>query len=135
MKGKLHSSLSYGGALVMLPNLFYEVTGDRQAVEILENLGMGGNGRVWIAVVEVIAVILLVMPRTRPVGSLLGMLVMSGPLYSHMSTSGMEVMTEGGSLFYMALSTFGACTTSFFMRYGTFIRQIKSVLSIFRQKK
>lgn len=65
---------------------------------------------------ELIAVILLILPKTRIVGAMLGLCVISGAIFFHLGTPlGVNRViddagnTDGGALFYMACSVWVCC--------------------------
>ena len=53
--------------------------------------------------VELIASILLFVPRFRPVGALLALGTMSGAIFFHLTKLGIVVKDDGGTLFALAL--------------------------------
>jgi hypothetical protein len=61
-------------------------------------------------VVELIAAVLILIPRTVWAGALLALGVMAGAIVSHLTVLGIEVMGDGGLLFGLALIVF--CTST-----------------------
>ena len=86
-------------------------------------------GRIGTGVMELIASILILIPRTTAVGALLAIGLMSGALFFHVTTLGIEVLGDGGQLFiYALLVLFSSLALLFF--YKSQIRQlVKSVFS------
>jgi uncharacterized membrane protein YphA (DoxX/SURF4 family) len=73
-------------------------------------LGLEPRGRVGSGIVELIAAILILYPRTTGIGALLGIGVMTGALFFHLTKLGIEVKGDGGQLFIYALIVFIVCT-------------------------
>lgn len=114
-KSKLLTFVSWGLRLVvagiLLQTLFFKFTGARESVYIFTKLGLEPWGRIGSGVVELLAAILLLVPRTAPLGALLSMGVISGALMSHLTKLGIMVensdgSTDGGLLFALALIVF-----------------------------
>ena len=66
-------------------------------------------GRIGIGVAELITAFLLVWPRTRAFGAVIGLGVISGALFFHLTKLGINVHDDGGKLFALALATFVCC--------------------------
>ena len=63
-------------------------------------------GRIGSGVVELIAVVLLLIPKTVPLGALLSLGVISGAIVSHITKLGFVVRNDGGLLFALAVTVF-----------------------------
>lgn len=96
-------------ALIMLQTLFYKFSGAEESVYIFSTLGMEPWGRIGTGVAELAASILLLIPRTTLFGALLGLGVMSGALFFHLTKLGIEVMCDHGQLFIYATIVFLCC--------------------------
>ena len=83
---------------------------------IFETLGVEPYGRFASGIFELIAVVLLVIPGQEALGALLGSGIMAGAIGSHLVVLGIEVESDGGLLFVLALVTFVCCTTVLFVR-------------------
>jgi len=93
-------------ALVLLQTLFFKFTGAPESVYIFEKVGMEPWGRYGSGMAELIAAILLLMPRYCWAGALLAMGVMTGAIGSHLTVLGIVVQNDGGLLFGLALVVF-----------------------------
>ncbi len=93
-------------AVIMLQTLYFKFTGAAESVYIFTKLGMEPWGRIGIGCMELIASVLILLPRTTGFGSLLGVGLMSGALFFHFTKLGIEVMGDGGQLFIYALLVF-----------------------------
>lgn len=90
-------------ALILLQTLFYKFSGAPESVYIFTMLGIEPWGRIGIGIAELIAGILILVPRTTLLGSLGAMGLMGGALFSHVTILGIEVNKDGGTLFMLAL--------------------------------
>jgi uncharacterized membrane protein YphA (DoxX/SURF4 family) len=97
-------------AALMLQSLFYKFSGAEESVYIFTTMGMEPWGRIGTGVVELIAAVLLFVPRATVFGALLGAGVMSGAIASHLTKLGIVVKNDGGQLFAYAIIVFSCCT-------------------------
>ena len=105
-------------AVILAQSLFFKFTGAPESVEIFGTLGVEPWGRWLTGVLELVAVILLVRPRTAALGAGLGLVVMVGAIGSHLTVLGIEVAGDGGLLFGMAVLVLVACATVALIRRG-----------------
>ncbi len=96
-------------AFILLQTLFFKFTGNEESVYIFSKLGVEPWGRIASGVMELIAGILLLIPRTTVWGALIGFGVMVGAILSHLFVLGIVVMDDGGQLFIYALITLICC--------------------------
>ncbi|OYQ43039.1 DoxX family protein [Flavobacterium cyanobacteriorum] len=96
-------------ALILLQTLFFKFTGAEESVYIFTTLGAEPYGRIGSGIIELIASLLILLPRTTFYGALLGAGTMSGAILSHIFVLGLEVQGDGGQLFILALVTFACC--------------------------
>ena len=96
-------------ALIMLQTLYFKFTAAPESVYIFSTLSMEPWGRIGTGVMELIASILILYPRTTHVGALIGLGSMSGAIFFHITKLGIEVKGDGGLLFIYALSVFISC--------------------------
>ena len=102
-------SLRWLAAVIMLQTLFFKFSGAEESVYIFSRLGIEPWGRIGTGILELIASILLLIPRTTPLGALLGLGVMSGALFFHLTKLGIVVKDDHGQLFIYALLVFVSC--------------------------
>ncbi len=98
--------LSAVTALILLQTLFFKFSGAEESVYIFTQVGMEPWGRYASGVVELLSGVLLLIPRFRHLGAALALGVISGALFFHLTSLGIEVMNDGGQLFIMALIVF-----------------------------
>lgn len=96
-------------AFIMLQTLFFKFTGAPESIYIFETIGAEPFGRYASGIAELVASVLLLIPRTTWLGALLGAGIMSGAILSHVTILGIEVMGDGGTLFGMAILVFLCC--------------------------
>jgi hypothetical protein len=92
-------------AVILLQTLFFKFTGARESVYIFSTLGAEPWGRIGSGVVELIASVLLLMPRTVVFGAALSMAVITGAIFSHLTKLGIALPEVGdrGELFALAI--------------------------------
>lgn len=95
--------------IILLQTLFFKFTGAEESVYIFQTLGIEPFGRIGSGIVELIASILILIPRTTLIGALLALGTMVGAIASHFFFIGIEVKNDGGLLFILASITF-ACS-------------------------
>ncbi|MDP4150241.1 MAG: DoxX family protein [Bacteroidota bacterium] len=96
-------------ALILLQTLFFKFSAAEESVYIFSTLGMEPWGRIGSGIIELIASILLLVPATTVIGALLGLGVMSGAVFFHLTRLGIEVKNDHGQLFIYALLVFFSC--------------------------
>lgn len=92
-------------AVILLQTLWFKFTASEESVYIFSTLGMEPWGRIGTGVAELIASILLLVPRTKVWGALLALGIMGGAILSHLVVLGIEIKNDGGLLFGLALLT------------------------------
>ena len=95
--------------LILMLTLNYKLSGSPESIYIFETMGMEPWGRIVTGVVELIAAVLLLIPRTIWMGAILGITMMVGVIASHLTKLGIEVQGDGGFLFYSAITVFVSC--------------------------
>lgn len=96
-------------ALILLQTLFFKFSAAEESVYIFSTLGMEPWGRIGSGVLELIASILILYPRTTFIGAALGAGLMSGAIFFHLTKLGPVVKNDGGQLFIYALLVFVSC--------------------------
>lgn len=96
-------------ALIMLQSLFFKFSGAKESIYIFTTVGMEPVGRYGSGITELIASILLLIPSLSWLGALLGVGVISGAIFFHLTKLGIEVQGDGGYLFFLAVVVFVCC--------------------------
>ena len=94
---------------ILVQTLYFKFTAAEESIYIFTTLGIEPYGRIGSGVVELIASLLILIPRTTLLGALLGLGTMTGALFSHIFVLGIEVKNDGGTLFILAIITFLCC--------------------------
>ncbi|WP_242205047.1 DoxX family protein [Aestuariivivens insulae] len=93
-------------AIILIQTLRFKFTAHPDSIYIFETIGFEPYGRIGIGILELIAGVLLLIPKTVWAGALLSLGVIFGALVSHLTILGIEVNNDKGLLFYTALITF-----------------------------
>src|SRR5215204_1167302 len=102
-------------ALILFQTLFFKFTGAEESKYIFSTLGLEPWGRIGSGIVELIAVVLLLIPRTVPFGAILALGTITGAIMSHLTRLGIIVKDDGGLLFALAGVVFVACSILLFL--------------------
>jgi putative oxidoreductase len=103
-------------AVILFQTLFFKFTGAEESIYIFTKLGMEPWGRIGSGVAELIAGVLLLVPRTVTWGATLSLGVISGAIVSHVTRLGIVVQGDGGLLFTLAVTVFVASVTVLILR-------------------
>jgi uncharacterized membrane protein YphA (DoxX/SURF4 family) len=90
-------------AVILLQTLFFKFSASEESVYIFSTIGMEPWGRIGTGIMELISAILILIPGTTAFGALLAIGLMSGALFFHFTTLGIEVKGDNGLLFIYAL--------------------------------
>ena len=94
-------------AIILIQTLRFKFTAHEDSVYIFSQIGLEPIGRIGIGIMELIAAILLLIPKTVWLGAGLTLGIIGGAIMMHLTKLGIEVQGDGGTLFYTALVTFG----------------------------
>jgi uncharacterized membrane protein YphA (DoxX/SURF4 family) len=101
-------------AIILLQTLYFKFTAHPQSVKLFTQIGMEPYGRIGTGILELIAAILLLIPRFTGYGAILGLIMMTGALYFHLTKIG--VYFDGDPiLFIYASITFVCCAILIFI--------------------
>lgn len=113
--GLLRWALRLVAAGLMLQTLFFKFSGAAESVYIFSTLGVEPWGRIGTGVMELIASLLILWPRTTGFGAMMGAGIMGGALLSHALVLGWEIMGDGGQLVIYAAIILLACLLLLFI--------------------
>jgi len=115
---KLNSMLLWAlrllAAAIMVMTLYFKFTAHPQSVKLFTELGMEPWGRIGTGVFELIASILILYPRTTGYGALLGLGLMAGAIFFHLTKLGI-VFDGDAVLFTYAVIVFVCCAILVFV--------------------
>jgi uncharacterized membrane protein YphA (DoxX/SURF4 family) len=96
-------------AIIMLQTLYFKFSGAEESVYIFSKLSMEPWGRIGIGIIELVASLLVLVPRTTALGAMLGLGVMGGAIFFHLTRLGIVVQGDHGQLFIYAMLVFISC--------------------------
>jgi putative oxidoreductase len=102
--------------IILGQTLFFKFTAAPESVDLFRRLGAEPWGRIGSGIVELIALVLLLIPRTVRFGALIGLAVMTGAIGSHLTVLGIESNGDGGLLFGLAIVVFLCCAVVLWLR-------------------
>ena len=114
-------------SVIMLQTLYFKFSGAEESVYIFTQLDMEPWGRIGIGVMELIASVLILYPRTTAIGAVLGIGLMSGAVFFHLTKLGLVVMNDGGQLFIYALLVLISCMLLAVLQKNVLIGFVKSI--------
>jgi putative oxidoreductase len=93
-------------SIILIQTLRFKFTAHPDSVYIFTKVGLEPIGRIGIGIVELIASILLLIPKTVWLGSTLTLGIIGGAIIMHLTQLGIVVNNDGGILFVTAVVTF-----------------------------
>ncbi|WP_395062450.1 DoxX family protein [Flavobacterium sp.] len=108
--------------VILVQTLYFKFTGAEESVYIFTTLGIEPFGRIGSGIVELIASILILIPRTTLLGAILGFGTMLGAIFSHLFILGIQVKNDGGTLFILAIITFLCCLLLIYNQKDTLLK-------------
>ncbi|MBT8188976.1 MAG: DoxX family protein [Bacteroidia bacterium] len=93
-------------AVILLQTLRYKFSAHPDSVYIFSTVGLEPVGRIFIGVAELVAALLILIPRTIWLGASLTAGILAGAIIMHLTLIGIEVQGDKGTLFYIAVLTF-----------------------------
>jgi len=95
-------------AVIMLQTLYFKFTAQPESVKLFTILGMEPWGRIGTGIMELIAASLILNPKTTVYGAGLGVGLMAGAIFFHLTRLGIDF---GGdyTLFTYAVISFACC--------------------------
>jgi uncharacterized membrane protein YphA (DoxX/SURF4 family) len=105
-------------AVILLQTLFFKFTGAKESVYIFTTLGAEPWGRIGSGVVELIASIFLLVPRTAAFGAVLVLGIACGAIFSHLTRLGITIppVDDHGELFSLAITIFLGSLVTLYLR-------------------
>ncbi len=102
-------------AIILIQTLRFKFTAHPDSVYIFTKVGLEPNGRIFIGVLELIAAVLLLIPKTIWAGAILTLGLIGGAIVMHLTQLGIQINDDGGVLFITALVTFTLSLLILFM--------------------
>jgi uncharacterized membrane protein YphA (DoxX/SURF4 family) len=117
-------------AIILLQTLFFKFTAAEESVYIFTQIGMEPWGRIGIGIMELIAALLILYPKTTPYGALLAIGLMAGAIFFHLTKLGIVVKNDGGQLFVYALTVLLSSVILLLIYRKELIATTRSVLKL-----
>ena len=77
-------------AIIILQTLYFKFTAHPQSVHLFTELGMEPWGRIGTGVIELVASLLILYPRTTGIGATIGTGLMAGAIFFHLTKLGIK---------------------------------------------
>ena len=116
-------------SVIMLQTLYFKFTAAPESVYIFTQLGLEPFGRIGVGVAELIASILLIIPKSRFLGALMGIGLMMGAVMGHLTKLGIEIMNDGGYLFALCLIVLLSCLICLYLERKQLTSFVKRVFT------
>lgn len=101
-------------AVILLQTLYFKFSAHPQSVKLFTRIGMEPYGRIGSGIVELIAATLILIPRFTGYGAILGLVMMTGAIFFHLTKIG--IYFDGDPvLFIYAVITFVCCALLLFV--------------------
>jgi uncharacterized membrane protein YphA (DoxX/SURF4 family) len=111
-------------AVILLQTLYFKFTAHPESVRLFTQIGMEPWGRIGTGILELITACLQLIPRFTGYGAILGLALMTGAIYFHLTKIGIYF---GGDpvLFIYAALTFTCCAILIFVYKDQLEKQLK----------
>lgn len=93
-------------AIILIQTLRFKFTAHPDSVYIFTKVGLEPYGRIGTGIIELIAGVLLLIPKTIWIGAMLTLGIIGGAIMMHLTKLGIEINNDGGVLFITAVATF-----------------------------
>ena len=90
-------------SVVLIQTLRYKFTAHPDSIYIFSKVGLEPVGRIGIGVLELIAAVLILIPKSIWTGAVITVGIISGAVFMHLTILGIEINQDHGKLFYTAL--------------------------------
>ncbi|HTH57254.1 MAG TPA: DoxX family protein [Cyclobacteriaceae bacterium] len=117
-------------AVIMSQTLYFKFSGAEESIQLFTQLGAEPWGRYGTGIFELLASILIIVPSTVWIGSLLSIGLMTGAILSHIAVIGIA-RDDGGQLFIYAVVVFACAIFSFWKSKNQVPAPLKTYLPLF----
>lgn len=112
-------------AVILIQTLYFKFTAHPDSVHIFSELGVEPWGRIGLGIIELITAILILIPKTKIIGMVNSLGIISGAIFSHILVLGINVSNDGGGLFTLAIIVFVASTIFLIMHKNELISLVQ----------
>jgi len=122
-------------AAILLQTLFFKFSGAKESIYIFSTLGTEPWGRIGSGVFELIASLLLLIPRTVPLGAAMALAATGSAILFHLTRLGIALTAVGdhGELFALAVVVV-ACSLGVLLLHREEIPRLGRVLRTISQR-
>ena len=106
-------------AIIMLQTLWFKFTGDPSSKYIFSQLHAEPWGRIGSGIIELVASVLLLVPKTQWIGAVVAMVVLAGAIVAHLTILGISVQNDHGELFALAVAAFACSAVTLWLNRGS----------------
>jgi uncharacterized membrane protein YphA (DoxX/SURF4 family) len=100
---------------------FYGIS---ESIYIFTKIGLEPVGRLDTGIAKLFTSILIIIPAKRWLSAMLDFGLMSGALFFHFTTLGIQVMNDGGLLFGLAITALACCGICIWLEKEKVMREI-----------
>lgn len=105
MKKHLPLILRLSVSIILIQTLRFKFTAHPESVYIFSKVGLEPLGRIGIGILELLAGIFLLIPKTVWLGAIMTLGLLGGAIIMHLTLLGIEINNDGGILFLTAIGT------------------------------
>ncbi|MEL4308710.1 DoxX family protein [Joostella sp. CR20] len=98
-------------AILLLQSLYFKFSAHPDSIKLFTQLGAEPVGRIGLGIVELVTGLLLIFRKTSHFGALIGIGLMIGAIFSHITIIGINYNNDGGTLFALACIVLICCIT------------------------
>jgi uncharacterized membrane protein YphA (DoxX/SURF4 family) len=117
-------------AIILLQTLFFKFTAAEESVYIFTQIGMEPWGRIGVGIMELIAALFILYPKTTPFGAIMAIGLMAGAIFFHLTKLGIVVQNDGGQLFVYAVLVLLASSALVVIYRKSFFKTVRSILKL-----
>lgn len=121
-----------GVAAILAQTLYFKFTYAAETQLIFANRG-GRPAATLVGLGELVAAILLLIPRTATLGAALALFLISGAIFTHLTSLGVEVNGDGGTLFGLALTVAAGSLAVLALRRRELLSALSALATRFRR--
>ena len=105
-------------SVILLQTLFFKFSAADESLYIFSKLGIEPWGRIGSGIVELIAGILILYPKTTIYGAIISIAVMTGAVTLHLTVLGIEILGDHDQLFAYACIETCTCLILLYLDKG-----------------
>lgn len=116
-------------AVIYVQTLYFKFSAHPDSIYIFSKLGLEPYGRIGLGVLELITAVLILLPKTKIIGGILSLGIISGAVFSHLGPLGIAINGDGGKVFYLAVIVFIASAVFLILNFTAVVELKNKLLS------